>query len=64
MTNIFKLPATVIVVAHRLSMIAEFDKVIVMEAGKIVGEGTHQELLETCQEYQELYKISEYPIVL
>ncbi|MDG6112464.1 ATP-binding cassette domain-containing protein [Lactococcus formosensis] len=59
MANIFKLPATVIVVAHRLSMIAEFDQVIVMGEGKIVGKGTHQELLETCQEYQKLYKISE-----
>ena len=45
--------------AHRLSMIAEFDQVIVMGEGKIVGKGTHQELLETCQEYQKLYKISE-----
>ncbi|WP_347963120.1 peptidase domain-containing ABC transporter [Lactococcus formosensis] len=59
MANIFKLPATVIIVAHRLSMIAEFDQVIVMGEGKIVGKGMHQELLETCQEYQKLYKISE-----
>jgi ATP-binding cassette subfamily C protein len=55
MSNIMKLPTTIVIVAHRLSMISKFDNIIVMKEGKIVGSGRHQELLEFCPEYQELY---------
>ena len=48
---------TIVVVAHRLSTIINADKIIFMEGSKIKAEGTHQELFETCPEYQELYKI-------
>ncbi len=33
----------------------EADKVIVMDEGKIVGEGKHEELLKGCEAYQEIY---------
>lgn len=45
---------TVLIVAQRISTIMQADKIIVLEAGKIVGQGTHTELLRTCQVYQEI----------
>jgi len=48
---------TVVVIAHRLSTILNSDKIIVFDDGKIVGNGSHAELLETCPRYQTLYNI-------
>lgn len=47
---------TTIVIAHRLSTIEHADYIYVMEKGKIVGEGTHAELLEKNQTYQGLIR--------
>ncbi|MCL2540803.1 MAG: ABC transporter ATP-binding protein/permease [Firmicutes bacterium] len=47
--------ATILIIAHRLSTIVNCDKILVISGGKIVAEGTHTELKETCKEYQELY---------
>jgi len=46
--------ATVIVVAQRVSTILHADQIIVLEEGKVVGQGTHKELLENCGVYQEI----------
>nr|WP_216657282.1 ABC transporter ATP-binding protein [Brevibacterium sp. CT2-23B] len=46
--------ATVIVVAQRVSTIRDADQIIVLEAGKIVGRGTHEELAETNPTYREI----------
>ena len=46
---------TKLVIAQRISSVMEADKIIVMEKGKIVGFGTHQELMKTCLTYQEIY---------
>lgn len=45
---------TTIIIAHRLSTVQNADKIVVMDKGKIVGEGTHEYLKETCSEYQRL----------
>ena len=45
---------TVLIVAQRISTIMNADKIIVMDEGKIVGEGTHQELLKNNSVYQEI----------
>lgn len=45
---------TVLVVAQRVSTIRGADRIIVLDHGKIVGQGTHEELLETCETYQEI----------
>lgn len=49
------LDATVIIVAQRVGTILDADKIIVLEGGKIVGCGKHQELLESCDVYREIY---------
>lgn len=46
---------TVITVSQRTSSIAHADKIIVLDDGKIVGAGTHDELLSTCEVYKEIY---------
>ena len=46
--------ATVIVVAQRVSSIIDADQILVLDEGVIVDRGTHQELLETSQTYQEI----------
>ena len=47
---------TVIIVAHRLSTIIDADIINVIDKGKLVDSGTHQELLKTCNVYKNLYK--------
>jgi ATP-binding cassette subfamily B protein len=46
--------ATVIVVAQRVGTIRHADQILVMDEGQIVGTGTHEELLKSCQTYQEI----------
>lgn len=47
---------TTIIIAHRFSTIRNVDKVIVLDKGKVVGVGTHEELEQTCKLYQGLFK--------
>jgi subfamily B ATP-binding cassette protein MsbA len=47
---------TVIAIAHRLSTIMKADKIVVLEAGRIVGLGKHEELLISCPLYRRLYE--------
>ena len=46
--------ASVIIVAQRVSSIMDADNILVLNEGKIVGQGKHQELLKKCQVYQEI----------
>ena len=46
---------TKIMIAQRISSVMEADKIVVMEEGRIVGLGSHEELLATCEPYQEIY---------
>jgi ABC-type multidrug transport system fused ATPase/permease subunit len=45
---------TGIVIAHRLSTILDADKIVVVDEGKVVGIGKHQELLKSCDFYKKL----------
>lgn len=47
--------STKIIIAQRISSVIDADRIIVMNDGKIVGEGRHEQLLESCTEYQEIY---------
>ncbi|MDO4600836.1 MAG: ABC transporter ATP-binding protein [Eubacteriales bacterium] len=49
--------ATVIMVAQRISTILDADRILVVDDGRIVGEGTHKELLKTCELYREIAEI-------
>ncbi|VIB43784.1 transport protein, ATPase and permease [Clostridioides difficile] len=46
---------TLIVVAHRLNTIRNADQILVVNDGKIIGRGTHQELLQDCPLYREMW---------
>ena len=49
--------ATIIMVAQRISTILDADRILVVDDGQIVGQGTHKELLDTCPLYREIAEI-------
>ncbi len=46
---------TILMVAQKISTIMDADNIIVLDNGRIAGQGTHDELLETCREYKDIY---------
>ncbi len=46
---------TKIIIAQRITSVSDADKIIVLDHGKIVGIGNHNELMNSCEEYQEIY---------
>lgn len=46
---------TKIIIAQRIGSVEEADKILVMDDGKIIGMGTHEELLASCEAYQDIY---------
>ena len=53
--NSMKNKNTVLIIAHRLSTVINCDRILVVDDGQIVGEGTHKELLKNNELYKELY---------
>lgn len=51
---------TVIMVAQKISTIKDADQIIVLDRGRIVGKGSHEELLQSCDEYREIYRTQSY----
>ena len=46
--------ATILIVAQRIGTIMNADKILVLDEGKVVGQGTHKELLENCEVYKQI----------
>jgi ABC-type multidrug transport system fused ATPase/permease subunit len=57
MTNLARIAAgrTVIIVSHRLSTLVKCDKIVVLDAGQSLAEGTHADLVAGCPLYQHLW---------
>ena len=47
---------TKIIIAQRITSVMEADKILVLEEGRIVGEGSHRELMASCETYREIYE--------
>jgi len=43
-------------IAQRISSVMDAEKILVMEDGEIIGSGTHHELMDTCDVYQDIYQ--------
>ena len=48
---------TVLMIAHRLRSIVNCDRIIVLDEGRVVGNGTHDELMKSCEVYKKLYTL-------
>ena len=48
--------AAVLIIAQRVSSIRHADQIVVLHEGQMAGIGTHEELMETCRVYQEIYE--------
>ena len=46
---------TKIIIAQRISSVIDADKIIVLDDGKIVGMGSHEDLIQSCKTYTEIY---------
>lgn len=46
---------TKIIIAQRISSVMEADRILVLDEGRIVGNGSHEQLLRECEQYQEIY---------
>lgn len=53
-------PPTTFIVSQRAASVRYADLILVLDDGQLVGKGTHEELMETCEEYQEIY-YSQFP---
>lgn len=51
---------TILMVAQKISTIMDADNIIVLDKGRIAGQGTHEHLLETCELYKEIYATQAY----
>jgi ATP-binding cassette subfamily B protein len=48
--------STIIIIAQRVSSVMQSDHILVLEKGRVLGYGTHQELMESCSLYNEIYE--------
>lgn len=50
---------TVLIIAHRLRTVENADQILVLEEGKLLGSGTHEQLLQSCTQYQNMISANE-----
>ncbi len=46
--------STILIVTQRVSTVKNAEQIVVLDQGRVVGKGTHEELMETCETYQEI----------
>jgi ATP-binding cassette subfamily B protein len=46
--------STILLVTQRVATVKNADQIIVLEEGRVVGKGTHNKLMQTCETYQEI----------
>ena len=51
---------TVIMVAQKISTVRDAERIIVLEKGRIAGQGKHEELMKNCKVYQDIYRTQCY----
>ena len=49
--------STLIMIAQRVSSVMGMTKILVMDNGRCIGYGSHEELLQSCEAYREIYRI-------
>ena len=49
--------AAVLIIAQRISTILHADQIVVLKDGEVVGQGRHEELMETCEEYRKTVEL-------
>lgn len=54
---------TVIIIAQRISSVMNADQILVLDDGKLDASGTHEELMESCEIYQEIYKTQQKGVI-
>ena len=47
--------STKIIIAQRIGSVEEADRILVLDEGRLIGQGTHEQLMKECQAYQEIY---------
>ena len=50
---------TVLMIAHRLRSVAGCDRIVVLDKGRVVGNGTHEELMKDCTLYRKMYELQQ-----
>lgn len=50
---------TILMISHRIASVKKFDRIVVMKAGSVVGEGTHDELRDSCIDYRSLMETND-----
>lgn len=58
--NNMKKDYTILIIAHRLSTIRNVDRILYVDDGRVIQEGTHESLLKNCSEYKKLYEAEIY----
>ena len=51
-----KQSVTTVTIAQRISSVMQSDLILVLDDGKVIGQGSHEELMESCETYREIYK--------